>query len=82
MYALAENPEWTLTDLATKLSAWEADVEEEDVAALDESLFGVGGESPRFGSDESFTFEYRAHRVTIRADGWVHVAARSLHPDD
>ncbi len=28
MYALAENPEWTLTELATKLTAWETDVDE------------------------------------------------------
>jgi hypothetical protein len=35
MYALAENPEWTLTDLATKLVAWETDADEGDVAAHD-----------------------------------------------
>lgn len=33
LYALAENPEWTLTELATKLVAWETGVEEEAVDA-------------------------------------------------
>lgn len=28
MYALAENPEWTLDDLATKLVAWEEGIDE------------------------------------------------------
>jgi hypothetical protein len=31
LYALTENPEWTLTDLATKLAAWEADIDESTV---------------------------------------------------
>ncbi|WP_255151565.1 DUF7344 domain-containing protein [Halorarius halobius] len=32
MYALAENPEWTLEDLATKLTAWEQDLDETRVS--------------------------------------------------
>ncbi|WP_136601784.1 DUF7344 domain-containing protein [Salinigranum halophilum] len=31
MYALVENPQWTLTELATKLAAWEDDCHEDDV---------------------------------------------------
>jgi hypothetical protein len=33
MYALAENPEWTLTELATKLVAWETEDQETTVDA-------------------------------------------------
>jgi hypothetical protein len=33
LYALAENPEWTLTELATKLAAWERDIDETEVDA-------------------------------------------------
>lgn len=39
MYALAENPEWTLRELATKLAAWETDVDERDVDAQTRDRF-------------------------------------------
>jgi hypothetical protein len=31
LYALAEDPEWTLQELATRLVAWEEGVEDDDV---------------------------------------------------
>lgn len=33
MYALVENRQWTLSELATKLAAWEDDCDEQDVEA-------------------------------------------------
>jgi hypothetical protein len=45
-----------------------------DAAALKEALFGDERGAPHDAHGGSLSFEYRDHRVTVRGDGWVHVA--------
>lgn len=45
-----------------------------DIAAVHDALFGTTPSDTQGMSGESVTFPYRGFRITVRGDGWVHVA--------
>ena len=47
-----------------------------DIAAVKDALFGAMDPDARAVTSGSLDFEYRGYRITVRGDGWVHVAER------
>ena len=63
MYALAENPEWTLTELATKLASWEDGIDE---TAVDPHR-----------RDQMYVSLYHAHVPKLVTEGVIDFDAES-----
>ncbi|WP_256289752.1 DUF7344 domain-containing protein [Halobellus inordinatus] len=67
LYALAEDPEWTLQELATRLVAWEEGVEDDDVGAHCRerryiSLYHT--HLPKLADEDVVEFDADAERIT------------------
>ncbi|WP_255171297.1 HalOD1 output domain-containing protein [Natrononativus amylolyticus] len=50
-----------------------------DTVAVEEALFGPAARRENHTGDESLTFSYRGHEITVRSDGWVFVGAEADH---
>ena len=67
LYALAEDPEWTLQELATRLVAWEEGVEDDDVGPHCRerryiSLYHT--HLPKLADEDVVEFDADAERIT------------------